>query len=73
MYLKIKVHPSSNRDEVKQKASDSFEVSVREKPIDGKATEAALIAVSEFLRVPRSRIRLIRGSSSHNKIVELVE
>jgi hypothetical protein len=73
MYIKVKVHPSSNRDEVIQKTSDSFEAFVRAKPVDGKANEALLASLSDFLKVPRSRVRLIRGSFTRNKIIELVQ
>ena len=73
MLLKVKVHPSSKRDKVIQKSLDSFEIFVRADPIDGKANEAVLISLSEFLNVSRSRIRLIRGSMSRNKTVELLQ
>ena len=73
MLLKVKVHPSSKRDEVLQKSLDSFEVFVRAKPIEGKATEAMLIMLSEFLKTSRSRLRVIKGLLSHNKIVEFIE
>lgn len=73
MYLKVKVHPNSKNDEVFQKSQDSFEVFVRAKPVEGKANEAVLSLVAEFLKVPRSQVRLIRGAMAHNKTVELLK
>jgi uncharacterized protein len=70
MYLKIKVRPNSRKTEVVKKSDDSFDVSVRAKPIEGEANEAVLEALSEFLSIPRSRLRLVRGAKSRNKIVE---
>jgi hypothetical protein len=73
MYLKVKVHPNSKTDKVIQKSQGWFEVFVRAKPVEGKANEAVLNLVAEFLKVPRSQVRLIRGAMAHNKIVELLK
>ena len=73
VYLKLKVHPNSKANAVVRKGEDSFEVFVRAKPVDGKANEACLNLIAEFLSVPRSKIRMIRGAVSHNKTVELLK
>ncbi len=73
MYLKVKVHPSSKQNKVIQKSPDSFEIFVRAKPVDGKANEAVLDLLSEFLRKPRSKIRLVKGGMSRGKIIEVLE
>ncbi len=72
MYIKVKVHPNSKKDEVIQRGKDSLEIFVRAKPLEGKANEAVLNLVAEFLQVPRSQVRLIRGAMAHNKLVELL-
>ena len=73
MYLKVKVHPNSKKDAVVKRAEDSFEVFVRAKPVEGKANDAVLDLLSEFLKIPRSRLRLVRGAMAHNKLVERLE
>ena len=73
MYLKLKVHPNSKENKILRKNEDSFEIFIRAKPIDGKANEACLNMLAEFFSVPRSRVRLIRGALSHNKLVELLK
>ena len=73
MYLKIKAHPNSKKDTVIRRAEDSFEVFVRAKPIEGQATDAILELLSEYLKIPRSKLRLVRGGMTHNKIVERIE
>ena len=70
MYLKVKVHPNSKRDEVLKKSEDSLEIFVRAKPIDGKANDAVLELISNYLNIPRSKVRLIRGANSRNKLLE---
>ncbi len=71
--IKLKVHPNSRKDTVVRKSDDSFEIFIRAKPVEGKANEATLLALSDFLNVPRSRLRLLRGSTSHSKLVELID
>ncbi len=71
MYLKVKVHPNSKKDEVLEKGEDSFEVFVRAKPIDGKANDAVLELISSYLKIPRSKVRLLRGANAHNKLLEI--
>ncbi|MCL4538636.1 MAG: DUF167 domain-containing protein [Bacteroidetes bacterium] len=73
MYLKIKLHPNSKKNDVLRKAEDSFEVFVKAKPVEGKANEALLETLSDFLGIPRSRLRLVRGAVSRNKIVERMD
>lgn len=73
MYLKTKVHPNSKKNEVVKKAEDSFEIFVRAKPVEGKANDAALDLLSEHLKVARSKLRLVRGASSRNKIIEMLD
>lgn len=73
MYLKIKLHPGAKKNIVVRKADDSFEVCVRAKPLEGKANEAMLETLSDFLEIPRSRLRLVRGATSRNKIVERID
>ncbi|MGO9481325.1 MAG: DUF167 domain-containing protein [Candidatus Kryptoniota bacterium] len=73
MYLKVKVHPNSKENKISRKAEDSFEVYVCAKPVDGKANEAVMNILADFLKVPRRKVRLVRGSLSHNKIVELMK
>ncbi|HQT91422.1 MAG TPA: DUF167 domain-containing protein [Candidatus Kryptobacter bacterium] len=73
MYLKVKAHPNSKKDTVVKRAEDSFEVFVRAKPVEGKANDAVLDLLSEFLKIPRSRLRLVRGAMAHNKLVERLD
>ncbi|MFZ1080813.1 MAG: DUF167 domain-containing protein [Candidatus Kryptoniota bacterium] len=73
MYIKVKVHPSSKENEIIKKNEDSFEIFVRAKPVDGKANEAVMDLLAEFLKVPRSKVRLLKGSLTRNKIVELLK
>ncbi len=73
LLLKVKVHPSSKREEVIRKAVDTIEIFVRAKAIGGKANDAAILSLIKFLNLPRSRVRIVRGAKSHNKLVEVID
>lgn len=44
---------------------------VREKPSDGKATAAALEQIAAALDVGPSRVTLLRGAASRDKLVQI--
>lgn len=71
MLIKVKVFPNSKKEEVTQKAEDSFEVKVRAKPIEGQANRAVIRALASFLKLPENKIRLMRGFKTRNKIFDL--
>jgi hypothetical protein len=48
-------------------------VAVQERAVDGKATAAALKALADALGVPGRKIRLISGSTSRDKLVEVLD
>jgi uncharacterized protein YggU (UPF0235/DUF167 family) len=48
-------------------------VKVRTKPEDGKATSAALELIAEALGVATSRVTLLRGATSREKLVRIAE
>ena len=46
-------------------------IKVRTKPQDGKANEAVLELLAEALGVPTSRLRMLRGATGRDKLVQL--
>lgn len=44
---------------------------VREKPEDGKATAAVLALLAQALGVAASRLQLLRGATSRDKLVQI--
>lgn len=73
MLIKVKVSTNAKKEEVIQKSTDSFEVKVRAKPIEGKANKAVTAALASFLKISENRIRLIRGSKTRNKLFQIYE
>lgn len=71
--IKIKVRPSSKKADVKRLSENHYEIHVKEKPVRGKATRAALLALADTLEIPSSRIRFVKGAKTPNKIVEIID
>ena len=72
MKIQVKVKPNSKTDEVSREG-DSFIVKVKEPPKEGKANQAAIKLLAEHFGVPQSRVRILSGFRSRNKVVEIVE
>jgi len=70
--FKIRVIPRARVNSITADADGTLRVHTTTAPTDGKANDAVIRALAEYLGVPRSSIRIIRGQTSHNKVVEIV-
>ena len=69
--LKLHVTPGAREDGLAGWQGDSLRVRVRARPEKGLANEAALRLLARRLNVPRSRLDLVRGVTSRDKLVEV--
>ena len=72
MKIQVKVKPNSKTDEVSREG-DSFIVRVREPPKEGKANQAVIKLLAEHFGVPQSKVRILSGFKSRNKVIEVAE
>ncbi len=66
----LKVTPGA-RVELLEISAGRLHAKVRAKPKDGEANEAVLAMIAAALGLPRSRIILLRGATSREKLVRL--
>lgn len=71
MRIQILVKPNSKLEKVEKIDDSNFKVYVKEPPIENKANEAVIRLISEYFRVQRSKITIIKGAKSKIKIVEI--
>lgn len=71
MRLRVKVKPNARRSSARTLGENEFEVSVRAKPVEGKANAAVLKALAEHLGIAASRLRLLAGGRGRIKFFEL--
>ena len=69
--LQLKVSPKASRDAVSGWMGDTLKVSVTAVPERGKANEAVIELLAGALGLPKSRIRVLRGETQPNKLVEV--
>jgi uncharacterized protein len=69
--IAVKVHPRAKRSAVAGRFGDGWKVDLAAPPVDGKANEECIRLFAELAGVPRSRVRIVTGASSRNKVVEV--
>ena len=72
MKIRVKVKPGSNTEELSREG-DSFLIKVKEPAKEGKANQAVIKLLAEHLSVPQSRVRILSGFRSNNKVIEVAE
>lgn len=68
--LKIRVTPGARDDAIAGWQGDSLRIKVRARPEKGRANQAALALLARSLDLPPSRLSVVRGVTSRDKIVQ---
>jgi len=68
MKLKIKTHPNSSKEEIRQIDKDNLEIWVKEKPINNKVNIKIEKILKKYLN---KRVIIKSGLNSRNKIAEV--
>jgi uncharacterized protein len=67
----LRVQPRSGKNEIAGQRAGLPLVRVTAPPVDGKANEAVRRLVAKRVGVPVSRVAVIRGESSRDKVLEV--
>lgn len=67
----IRVQPRSSRPGVDGLHGDALRVRVGAAPVDGAANEAVIAVLAEALGVARRSVRIVSGTASRTKVVEV--
>ena len=71
MKIQVKVKARAKQERVEKIAEGEYKVWVRAVPEKGKANEAVIEVLSEFLDAPKSSISLVSGQTSSQKVFEV--
>lgn len=72
--LAIRVTPRGRRDEVVEVLADqTVKIRLTAPPVEGKANEALIEFLAKVLQVPTSRIEIIAGEASRDKLVTILD
>lgn len=67
----VHVQPRAGSSEVSGLHGAALKVRVAAPPVDGAANEALIVLLAELLQVPRGAVRIVAGSASRSKVVEI--
>lgn len=73
MKIFIKVKPKTKEEKVEKIDDVNFKVQVRELPEKGRANRAVIKVLADYFNINQSKIRIVSGSTSKIKIIEIVK
>ena len=69
--LSVRIQPRSKREGVESVHDGVVKIRVSAPPVDDKANEAVRKLMAKSLKVHRSRVALVKGSRSRDKVFEI--
>jgi uncharacterized protein (TIGR00251 family) len=69
--LTVKVHPRARRTALAGRLGDAWKLALAAPPVDGKANQECLRFFAGLAGVPKSRVRIVTGTTSRMKVVEV--
>ena len=69
--LSVRLQPRARRDEVVGERGGAVVIRVTAPPVDGKANEALCRLIARAAGVPPSRVSVVRGHTSRDKLVRV--
>ncbi len=67
--IKVKVHPKASSNQVVGYRGDVLHLRVTAPPVEGRANTAVVSLLAGVLGVAKSRVRVVRGHGSRDKVV----
>ncbi|MFA5157110.1 MAG: DUF167 domain-containing protein [Candidatus Omnitrophota bacterium] len=71
--ISVKVKPGSRQEEIEKLTEVSFLIRVKAAAHEGKANTAAIKLLSEYFDIPKSRIIIVRGEKSRDKVIDITD
>ncbi|MDQ7082612.1 MAG: DUF167 domain-containing protein [Aquificota bacterium] len=71
MLLRVRVSPLSKEESVKEVGDGELFVRVSSPPLQGRANRRVVELIAKHFGVPPSRVRIVKGYRSRNKILEV--
>ena len=69
--LKVRVQPRASRNQVDGFEEDILRLRVTASPTNGQANDGVIALLSDVLGISKSRLTIVRGHSSKNKLVSV--
>jgi len=69
--LSVRVQPRASRNEVAGLVGDTLKIRLTAPPVEGEANAACLKFLAKLLALAPSRLAIIQGARSRNKIIRI--
>ena len=69
--INVRVIPRARQNKITVE-DEKLRVHITAAPVDGAANDAVIRALADYFDVPKSQVKIIRGATSRNKVVELL-
>lgn len=70
MIVNIRVIPRARQNKITVDPDGTVRVHTVAAPSDGQANDAVIKMLAEYYKIPKTSIRIIRGQTSRNKVIE---
>ncbi len=67
----VRVQPRARKNAIVGVIGDALKLALTAPPVEGRANEACIEFLAEFLKVPRSSITIAAGETSRNKVIRM--
>ena len=67
----VKVQPRARKNAVTGVLGDALKLALTAPPVEGKANQACIEFLAEFLNVPRSSVTIVAGQTSRSKVIRV--
>ena len=69
--LACRIAPSSSKNAITEVTKEFVRIKVTAPPVEGRANKELADFLAKFFRLPKSRIKIVKGASGKNKRVVL--
>ncbi|HIF0284573.1 TPA: DUF167 domain-containing protein [Legionella pneumophila] len=69
--IAIYAKPNAKKTKLMAISDDRLHIALHAKPQEGEANSELLFFISQFFKIPKTQIELIKGKSSRHKLIRL--
>lgn len=71
--VKLRVIPRARQNKIDVDGNGVYRIHITAAPVDGAANAAVIKMMAEYFDIPKSQIKIVRGETSRDKIIEIPE
>ena len=69
--FQVKVHPRARKNAITGVVGEALKLALTAPPVEGRANEACIAFLAEFLNVPRSSVTIAAGDTCRRKLIRV--